>query len=94
MKYKRPSIPVAIRRELAVRHGCNPGELVRVKCNCGHEGFICWIIRGRQKLGWVQISDLEIDHIKPLFLGGLSTPENVQLLCRACNRRKGWRKHG
>lgn len=34
----------------------------------------------------------EIDHILPLALGGSHADENLQLLCRTCNRRKG-KKH-
>jgi 5-methylcytosine-specific restriction endonuclease McrA len=30
-----------------------------------------------------------LDHILPLALGGPNTDENVQLLCRLCNQRKG-----
>ena len=29
------------------------------------------------------------DHILPLSLGGNSTPENLQMICRRCNTRKG-----
>ena len=32
--------------------------------------------------------NLEIDHIKPVSKGGNSEPENLQLLCRSCNRSK------
>ncbi len=32
---------------------------------------------------------LEIDHIKPLSKGGLHVIENLQILCRKCNRSKG-----
>lgn len=32
---------------------------------------------------------LEIDHIKPLSKGGLHLIENLQILCRKCNRSKG-----
>lgn len=31
----------------------------------------------------------EIDHIIPESMGGLAVPENLRLLCRGCNRRKG-----
>ena len=33
--------------------------------------------------------DFEIDHIKPMSEGGLSVEENLQILCRKCNREKG-----
>jgi 5-methylcytosine-specific restriction endonuclease McrA len=29
----------------------------------------------------------ELDHIVPLFLGGSNTDENIQLLCKGCNRK-------
>jgi len=32
---------------------------------------------------------LEIDHIMPISKGGLSVPENLQVLCWRCNRSKG-----
>jgi HNH endonuclease len=32
---------------------------------------------------------LEIDHIVPVSKGGSSTPQNLELLCQGCNRRKG-----
>lgn len=34
-------------------------------------------------------TDLEFDHVIPLALGGSNTARNIQLLCAACNRRKG-----
>ena len=33
--------------------------------------------------------DLEIDHIVPIAKGGKSTMDNLQTLCRRCNREKG-----
>ena len=32
---------------------------------------------------------MEADHIDPWSEGGKTTPENCQMLCRPCNRRKG-----
>ena len=32
---------------------------------------------------------LEIDHIKPLAKGGITSEENLQTLCWRCNRSKG-----
>ena len=32
--------------------------------------------------------ELEVDHVRPVALGGLDIPENLQVLCRTCNRGK------
>lgn len=34
----------------------------------------------------------QVDHIKPMNKGGKTVPENLQILCRACNMRKGDRE--
>lgn len=34
---------------------------------------------------------LELDHIEPASRGGVTTPENLRVLCRPCNRRKAAR---
>jgi 5-methylcytosine-specific restriction endonuclease McrA len=33
--------------------------------------------------------NLEFDHVIPVAMGGSNTVRNIQLLCEACNRRKG-----
>lgn len=33
-------------------------------------------------------NEMEADHIDPWHAGGKTTPENCQMLCRSCNRRK------
>jgi DNA-directed RNA polymerase subunit RPC12/RpoP len=37
--------------------------------------------------------DLSIDHIKPVCLGGTDNPNNLTVLCRSCNSKKG-KKYG
>jgi hypothetical protein len=34
-------------------------------------------------------TDLTVDHIHPVSLGGSNHPENLRTLCRSCNSRKG-----
>ncbi|WP_394651378.1 HNH endonuclease [uncultured Acinetobacter sp.] len=47
------------------------------------DGFAC-VTCGVQK-------NLSLDHIKPEVLGGESTLENLQTMCKSCNSRKGAR---
>jgi hypothetical protein len=35
--------------------------------------------------------NLRVDHIIPLYKGGLSIPDNLQVLCQSCNLSKGQR---
>jgi 5-methylcytosine-specific restriction endonuclease McrA len=35
----------------------------------------------------------EVDHVMPVKLGGSNLPENLQLLCRPCNRKKHAKHH-
>ncbi len=38
-----------------------------------------------------EIQEMHGDHIKPWIEGGKTSPENLQMLCKDCNRRKGQR---
>lgn len=93
MLHKKKAIPAQSRRDLASRYGCKPGGMIAVLCSCGRSGMVAWIVSGRQKHGWVTFPGMEIDHVKPEFLGGGSDASNLQLLCTKCNRSKGY-KHG
>jgi 5-methylcytosine-specific restriction endonuclease McrA len=44
--------------------------------------------RGRCRLCGAN-TELQFDHVIPASMGGASTPENLQILCGPCNRRKG-----
>ena len=35
-----------------------------------------------------EIDEMEADHITPWSLGGKTTPENLQMICKSCNRTK------
>jgi 5-methylcytosine-specific restriction protein A len=47
--------------------------------HCGHEAHA---------------ADLEVDHVLPWSWGGDDDQENLQTLCRSCNRKKGDRYVG
>ncbi len=86
---KQP-IPAEVRRQLATRYGCQPGQSVVVKCAyCEARGTIFWTVRRKQALGWVSLSGLEIDHVTPESAGGETKVENLVLACQPCNRSKG-----
>ena len=48
------------------------------------QGGICPNCGGR-----FDFEQMEGDHVKPWRDGGHTTPDNLQMLCRDCNRRKG-----
>lgn len=92
--YKKKAIPQAVRRAVALRYGAIPGKTTEAKCeNCPNTGSIFWPIRfrGDRPGFWVNFKGLELDHVRPEFLGGKAIESNMQLLCRRCNRTKGHR---
>lgn len=51
-------------------------------------GFSEAIKRDKKCVLCNSVKDLEVDHIKPLFLGGDNVLENLQVLCRICHQKK------
>lgn len=91
--YKKRAIPQASRRALAIRYGCQPGSSIPASCSyCGFVGKIVWHrLRDGKPSAWVTFWYLEIDHVRPEYMGGTARPENLTLACQPCNRSKGAR---
>lgn len=86
-RFVKRAIPAASRRAIANSHGCAPLSSIEAACHyCGAAGRIHWMTAS-----WVWFEGLEMDHKKPEFLGGDSSPSNLVLACRPCNRSKGYR---
>lgn len=86
---KKLAIPQGVRRAVAKKYGCGPGEEKTVGCfYCGEEGLIRWwqLPSGKPSF-WVSFG-LELDHFTPEAHAGPATAENIVLACRQCNRRK------
>lgn len=86
----KASIPNAVRRQIAIKYGCKPGERVEAACYyCGEMGSIWWPrTRKGQPGAWVAFSRLEIDHFVAEVHGGPTEADNLVLACRLCNRTK------
>lgn len=89
-KYKKQSISPILRREIAIKYGCPPGECIETACYyCGKIGSICWSRTTKnQPASWISFSGLELDHFVPESSGGVASIENIVLACRHCNRSK------
>jgi 5-methylcytosine-specific restriction endonuclease McrA len=86
----KKAIPAAVRREIAVRHGCVPGASVQVKCAyCSFVGGVHWTVQPTDRgPGWVAFTGLEMDHVTAEIEGGESSADNIVLACLPCNRSK------
>lgn len=82
-------VPTRVRREVAAKYGCKPGESSDVECYyCGMPGKIIWPRKNDGEPGyWVSFS-LELDHFQSENHGGSTSCENIVLACRNCNRSK------
>lgn len=89
--YKKKAIPGAAKVAVVIRAGAKPGQTTPAACHyCGRAGEIWWPLTYTNKVGTHMVTKgLEFDHVHPEFHGGQSTPENLVLACRPCNRAKG-----
>lgn len=83
--YKKKPVPMPERVRLASKYGACPWKKpVKVKCaNCDYVGTVEFY-----RPSYVWFIGLEMDHIIPEVDGGQGVAENLQLLCRTCNRKK------
>ena len=88
---KKQSIPAHVRRQLALKYGCEPGKTKNASCYfCGEHGqIIWWPLKNGTPSYWVAFSRLEIDHLIPESSGGKTLIDNMVLSCRYCNRSRG-----
>lgn len=87
---KRVNIPQQLRRDVAVKYGCSPGENKEVECYlCGAPGTISW---GKKddgsKSGWVSFTH-ELAYVETDQGEGDTSANNLVLECRSCNRAAG-----
>ena len=78
----RRSIQSHAKRRAAIARGNNAAAKMRRAVNKAG-GAYCAV-----HLGWVPSSLVDIDHIKPLALGGEDVEGNVQALCKRCHKTK------
>lgn len=90
-RLKKQTIPGWVKQEVARRYGAKPGATTYVKCHyCEAIGDIYWPLTYTGKVGaYVNPAPFEWDHVIPEFLGGPTTPDNLVIACRRCNRSKG-----
>lgn len=89
----RPNITLAMRREVAERYGCPPGE--RRAIGCAYCNDLIVIDRTGKRIRFLDRfgrSYPELDHVEPLYWGGPHTAANLVPACLSCNRSKGPRR--
>ena len=59
------------------------GAFAKAKTSCGTYRCACCGMEAASRIPF------QVDHILPMNKGGKSVPENLQILCRSCNGRKG-----
>ena len=89
----RPAITWGMRREVAERYGCQPGEQTWITCAYCDSPIV--IDRTAKRIRFLDDrgrSFPELDHVEPLYWGGPHTADNLVPACLRCNRSKGPRR--
>jgi hypothetical protein len=89
---------ITLAKKIRQRQATKPfvDELIRtrrVQFAANHESLMLLLIArdGCQCKVCGSIESLTLDHVLPLSRGGTDEPDNLQILCRSCNSRKGAR---
>ena len=61
----------------------------RLRGNFGEAGRRAWETYAHQCMKCGSLKNLQLDHIVPRSLGGPNEFDNLQILCRSCNCKKG-----
>jgi hypothetical protein len=78
----------AERAKATVTRGFDNDKPSRKQASAEVQQFV-FVRDGGQCLECGSKQELQFDHIIPVALGGSSEPENLQILCGPCNRKKG-----
>jgi len=88
MKYKKKNIPYKLRLAVAQR---DKGICQHCGIQGNFESGFVYHPTNTYMINWSKDNkeSFEVDHIMPEYLGGKTTLNNLQLLCKSCNAAKG-----
>ena len=67
----------------------------RIRERDGHRCQLCGCgVGGSYNKHWAVVTQIDVAHIVPFKDGGLSTPENMRVVCHPCNRREAFGTQG
>ena len=75
------------RAQAMVAIGATPRPAVRHRIPDDVKQYV-WLRDGGRCTHCGSTAELQFDHVIPVSMGGSSEPENLQILCGPCNRRK------